>query len=53
MQSASDFDPFEGREVVGWPVRTIVRGKTVVADGELLAERGHGELVRRGRYNRP
>lgn len=53
MQSASDFDPHEGLEVVGWPVKTIVRGQVVVDDGELKAEPAHGQLVRRGRFNRP
>jgi hypothetical protein len=37
---------------MGWPVKTIVRGRVVVDGGELRAERGYGELVRRGRYNR-
>jgi dihydropyrimidinase len=51
MQSASDYDPFEGFEAVGWPVQTIVRGRVVVAGGELRAEPTHGELIRRGRYD--
>jgi dihydropyrimidinase len=53
MQSASDFEPHEGYEVVGWPVKTILRGRVVVEDGELRAEPGSGELIRRGTYRRP
>jgi len=53
MQSRSDFDPYEGFEAVGWPVKTLVRGRVVVENGELLAEPGYGQLVRRGLYNRP
>jgi dihydropyrimidinase len=53
MQSASDFEPHEGYEVVGWPVKTILRGHVVVEDGELRAEPGSGELIRRGTYRRP
>ena len=53
MQSASDFDPYEGHEAVGWPVTTIVRGRVVVDRGTLVAEPGSGELIRRSRYNRP
>jgi dihydropyrimidinase len=53
MQSASDFDPHEGLEAVGWPVKTIVRGRVIVEDGTLKAEPGYGQLVRRGRFNRP
>jgi len=51
MQSSSDFDPYEGYEAVGWPVRTIRRGRVLVEDGELLAEPGSGELIRRGLYS--
>jgi dihydropyrimidinase len=53
MQSRSDFDPFDGFEATGWPVQTIVRGRVVVTDGELVGERGYGGLVRRGLYSRP
>jgi len=53
MQSASDFEPHEGYEVVGWPVKTILRGQVVVEDGELRAKPGNGQLIRRGTYRRP
>jgi dihydropyrimidinase len=53
MQSASDFDPYEGYEAVGWPVKTIVRGRVIVDGGELHMERGSGELIRRSTYRRP
>jgi dihydropyrimidinase len=53
MQSASDFDPHEGYEAVGWPVKTILRGQVVVEDGASRAEPGSGELIRRGTYRRP
>jgi dihydropyrimidinase len=53
MQSSSDFDPYEGYEAVGWPVKTIVRGRVVVGDGELRVEQGCGELIRRATYQRP
>jgi dihydropyrimidinase len=35
----SDYTPYEGIEVTGWPVSTIVRGQFVVRDGEAAAER--------------
>jgi dihydropyrimidinase len=53
MQSRSDFDPYEGFEALGWPVTTLVRGQVVVSDGQIVAELGHGKLIRRGLYNRP
>jgi dihydropyrimidinase len=53
MQSSSDFDPYEGYEAVGWPVKTIVGGRVVVDGGRLLADPGSGRLVRRGTFTRP
>ncbi|WP_412546415.1 dihydroorotase [Maricaulis sp. MIT060901] len=37
--SKSGWTPFHGRTVKGWPIMTIVRGKTVMRDDELV---GHG-----------
>lgn len=36
MHGGSDYTPYEGLEVTGWPVTTIVRGHFVVRDGELV-----------------
>ena len=36
----SGWTPFEGREVVGWPVGTIVRGMRVMWEGELVNPNG-------------
>lgn len=33
LHSAQTYTPFDGIELVGWPVRTILRGTTVFADG--------------------
>lgn len=41
-----DYTPYEGREVTGWPVITIARGKVVQRDGEVFAEAGQGEFLR-------
>jgi allantoinase len=40
--------PFDGRRVRGQVVRTIVRGRTVYADGRVTAEPGSGRFVGRG-----
>lgn len=37
--------PFDGREVQGWPVATIIRGRVVMKDGELIGT-AHGQPVR-------
>jgi dihydropyrimidinase len=42
----SDYSPWEGWNVAGWPVLTILRGAVVVADGKLAGARG-GQLVAR------
>jgi dihydropyrimidinase len=37
-----DYTPYEGMKITGWPVRTLLRGKTIVSDGQLTAEPGTG-----------
>jgi dihydropyrimidinase len=39
-----DYTPYEGMEITGWPVRTLLRGKTIVSDGQLTAEPGTGRF---------
>ncbi|MDA8232151.1 MAG: dihydroorotase [Magnetospirillum sp.] len=36
IASRCGWTPFDGRRVVGWPVATLVRGRTVMRDGQLL-----------------
>jgi allantoinase len=43
----SKWTPFEGRLCRGRVVRTLVRGRTVYQDGEILVEPGFGKFVRR------
>ena len=43
LQGMSDFSPFEGKRLRGWPVATIKAGKIVARDGKIV---GHPE----GRY---
>ena len=38
--SRCHWTPYDGREVLGWPVATIVRGKKVMEDGQLVAAHG-------------
>ena len=53
MFSGAGFSVYSGREVTGWPVMTLRRGEIVYEDGEILAEAGSGELLRRGRWQAP
>ena len=36
MANRSNWTTFDGREVTGWPVATILRGRVVMRDGELV-----------------
>ncbi len=45
MASRAAWTPFDGFEAKGWPVATLIRGRTVMRDGE-LREAGLGEPVR-------
>src|SRR5207247_8072362 len=38
--------PYHGRKVKGVPIRTIVRGKTVMADGKIVGKPGDGQFIR-------
>ena len=38
IASRCGWTPFDGVEVTGWPVATVVRGNIVMRDGELLGE---------------
>lgn len=43
----SDYVVYEGRNLKGWPVKTIVRGEIVAEDFEVIGKLGHGKLVER------
>jgi dihydropyrimidinase len=43
----TDYTPWEGWEVRGWPVTTILRGKVMVHEGELQGKRGDGTWIAR------
>ena len=48
-QTNSDFSPYDGWEVKGWPAVTISRGEIVYRDGEIVGRPGHGRLAPRER----
>ncbi|MGI9287227.1 MAG: dihydropyrimidinase [Pseudomonadales bacterium] len=41
------YTPYEGREITGWPTTVLSRGRVVVDNGVLDAERGSGKYVSR------
>lgn len=49
LHDAADYTPYEGFEVVGWPMTVMVRGKVMVEDGALIDEPGFGAYISRER----
>ncbi|MDX2482568.1 MAG: dihydropyrimidinase [Pseudodonghicola sp.] len=47
LHDGSDYSPYEGMEITGWPVTVLLRGQTVVEGGALLADKGVGSYLRR------
>jgi len=47
LRQNADYSPFEGRLVRGWPTTTIVRGRVVVQQGQLMVEKGWGQYISR------
>jgi dihydropyrimidinase len=43
----SDYSIWEGWQVYGWPVTTVLRGAVMVEDGELVGSPSHGQLIPR------
>jgi len=41
------YTPYEGKLIKGWPEVVVSRGRVVVEDGQLHAERGSGQYLRR------
>lgn len=46
MQINTDYNPYEGVEVTGWPIVTIAAGKVIVENGEFKGERGAGRFLK-------
>jgi dihydropyrimidinase len=47
LHSACDYDPYEGREVTGWPEVVLSRGEVVFERGAFRGAPGRGKLVSR------
>ena len=48
FKSKAKYSPYDGWEVQGKPVKTIVNGQVVFDEGEVIAKPGSGSVVRRG-----
>ena len=47
LQGRADYSIYEGMSYTGWPVRTLVRGKTVAENGQIVASGGDGRYIYR------
>ncbi|MGY5148833.1 MAG: dihydroorotase [Candidatus Nitrosopumilus sp. bin_68KS] len=43
----SDYIVYEGKNLKGWPVKTLVRGEVITDNFEVIGKLGHGKLVDR------
>ena len=47
LHHGSDYTPYEGQKVTGWPVATFVRGRCVFANGKILGHPSDGQFLKR------
>src|SRR6187397_680917 len=47
LHHGADYPPWEGFEVTGWPLKTILRGRLVFDQGEVLGRPGDGQFLNR------
>lgn len=53
LHHGADYTPYEGIEITGWPVATMLRGRFVVRDGELEGSPATGRYMSRGKPFNP
>ncbi len=47
LHDGSDYTPYEGIEVTGWPVMTMLRGQVIIENETLAANKGIGSFIAR------
>ncbi|KAB1074065.1 dihydropyrimidinase [Methylobacterium planeticum] len=47
LHHGADYTPWEGFEVVGWPVSTILRGEVIAEAGRVIGAPGQGRILDR------
>lgn len=50
LHGNTDYTPFEGWQLKGYPVMTISRGTVLVDDGQFVARPGTGQFLKRGKF---
>jgi dihydropyrimidinase len=45
IYSNSDYSLVAGRKIKGWPILTMLRGRIIARDGDVVEETGKGEYI--------
>jgi len=53
LNQHTDYCPFEGLEVTGYPVLTISRGEVIAENGKYVGAPARGRFLHRGAYQAP
>ncbi len=53
LHDACDYSPYEGIEFLNWPRMTLLRGRVVFRDGQIVAKNGAGRFVQRSECGMP
>jgi dihydropyrimidinase len=53
LHQHTDYCPYEGLEVTGYPIVTMSRGEVIYQDGEYFGTKGRGKFIKRGPYQAP
>jgi len=53
LQGMSDFSPFEGKKLRGWPVATVKAGEIVARDGKIVGKPTGRYLLREAKPAAP
>jgi dihydropyrimidinase len=48
MHMRVDYNPYEGRQVVGGPSQVLSRGRLIVDNDRFVGQKGHGRFLKRG-----
>ncbi len=53
LNQHTDYCPFEGTEVTGYPVLTVSRGEVIAENGRYIGGKARGQFIKRGAYQAP
>lgn len=51
LHENTDYTPFEGIEVIGYPMMTISRGEIIVEDNKFIGKKGRGKFLKRKKFS--